>query len=87
MTRSVDQLIIDNFVDTGLTTPLARYTFSLRITYTDDAGVQHVSGPTTHTFPNELSVMPLANRKKHAIQMIDEVVRVTLGLTTWSDLE
>lgn len=81
--RSVDELNIKNFVNTGATTPFSRYTFTLEIKWTDNAGVKHVHGPQTYTFPNDLASMPLAVRKKFAIQMIAATARVTLGIDDW----
>ena len=83
MARSVDEINIANFVDTGLTTPMARYTFDLEIKWTDNLGVQHVSGPQTYTFPNDLAAMPLYVRKAFAEEMITATVRVSLGIDEW----
>lgn len=84
---SVNELNITNFTDTGLTTPMARYTFTLQIKWTDDSGVPHTHGPTTYTFPNDLAVMPLSVRKAFAIKMIDATARVALGVSAWSEYE
>lgn len=81
--RNVDQVMITNWVDTGLTTPFSRYTFTLKITWTDNDGVKHVHGPQAYTFPNDLATMPLAVRKAFANQMILAMVRVTLGIDDW----
>ncbi len=83
--RSVDEINISNFVDTGLTTSMSRYTFTLEIKWTDHDGVKHMHGPQTYTFPNDLLSMPLNVRQKHAEEMIQEVVRVILGINTWED--
>jgi hypothetical protein len=86
MTRSIDELNITNFVNTGLTTPLDRYTFDIELKWTDDSGVQHEHS-ANRTFPNALSAMPLAVRKEFAIQMLTAVVRVELGLDSWEDYQ
>lgn len=85
MARSVDEINITNFVDTGLTTPLSRYTFTLQIKYTTDAGVKQTYGPATHTFPNDLATMPLFVRRKFAEEMIKAVVRVQLNIDDWEN--
>lgn len=87
MTRSIDEINITNFVDTGLTTPMARYTFSLQIKWTDDSGVKRTNGPTTYTFPNDLATMPLLVRRRFAEDMITAMVRVTLGIDTWEQYQ
>lgn len=84
MTRSVDEINITNFVDTGLTTPLDRYIFDVEIKWTSDDGVQHEHS-TSRTFPNALLAMPLAIRKEFAIQMLIAVARVELGVNSWED--
>jgi hypothetical protein len=81
----VDGLYITNFVNTGQTTPMARYTFVLRVEWTDDDGVKHTHGPQTYTFPNDLAAMPLAVRRKFAEEMIYATARVALGFNTWED--
>jgi hypothetical protein len=85
--RSVDQINITNFVDTGLTTPFARYTFTLVIKWTDTGGVKHVHGPQTYTFPNDLAGMPLIVRRAFAVQMITAMARVTLGIDAWEQYQ
>lgn len=83
MARSVDRINITNVVDTGLTTSMKRYTFTLEIQYTDNNGVSHTYGPTDHTFPNDLASMPLANQKYFATKMVEAFIRVQLGIDTW----
>jgi hypothetical protein len=83
MARSIDEVNITNFVNTGLTTAFSRYTFTLEIKYTNDAGQQQTYGPTSHTFPNDLTSMPLAVRRKFAEEMIKATVRVSLGIDGW----
>lgn len=83
MARSIDEINITNFVNTGQTTPMARYTFTLEIKYTNDAGVRQTYGPTTHAFPNDLASMPLTVRRRFAEEMIKAVVRVQLGIDSW----
>jgi hypothetical protein len=85
MARSVDEINVTNFVNTGATTPMARYTFVLEIKYTNDAGVKQTHGPQTYTFPNDLATMPLAVRRKFAEEMIKATVRVALGIDDWED--
>ena len=81
--RNVDQINITNWVDTGLTTPFSRYTFTLEIKWTDSTGVKRVHGPKTYTFPNDLATMPLAVRKAFANKMILATARVALGIDIW----
>ena len=83
MARSVDEINITNFMNTGLTTAMARYTFTLEIKYTNDAGVKLTHGPQTYTYPNDLTAMPLTVRRKFAEQIIIATVRVALGIDTW----
>lgn len=85
--RSVDNIDITNWSDTGLTTPFSRYTMSVRVQWTDVNGVKQDSGVVAHTFPNDLSVMPLAARRYFANQMIMAAVRVALGIDQWEDYQ
>lgn len=83
MARSIDEINVTNFVNTGQTTALPRYTFTLEIKYTDNAGVKRTHGPQTYTYPNDLASMPLVVRRKFAEMMITAVARVTLGIDDW----
>lgn len=83
----VTSLNISNFVDTGLTTPLPRYTFTLTVKWIDDTGVARTHGPQAYTYPNDLAAMPLIVRKRFAIDMISATARVALGVDTWSQYE
>lgn len=85
--RSVDEINITNFNNTGATTPFSRYTFSLEVKWTDTEGIARSNGPTTRTFPNDLASMPLAVRRKFAEAMIMATVRVQLGIDTWEMYE
>lgn len=85
--RSIDAINITNFVNTGQNGQIARYTFSLEIIYTDMNGVRQTHGPVTRTFPNELTTMPLAVRRRFAEDMIKAVVMVGLGIATWEDYQ
>jgi len=85
--RSVDEINITNWVNTGLTTPFSRYTFTLEIKWTDNAGVKRTHGPQTYTFPNDLAAMPLAVRRRFANEMIIAAARVALGIDTWEQYE
>ena len=87
MTRSVDEINITNWTDTGLTTPFPRYTFDLEIKWTDNDGDLHTHGPQTYTFPNDLGTMPLRVRRRFAEQMILATARVTLGIDDWEAYE
>lgn len=82
--RSVDQINITNFQNTGQFRQISHYTFDLEVKWTDSQGVKHTYGPTMHTFPDDLASMPLAVRRAFAEQMIMAVVRVTLGIDDWS---
>lgn len=84
MARSVDEINITNFVDTGATTPFDRYTFDLQIKWTDDAGVDQEYN-NSQTFPNDLAAMPLLVRRKFAEEMIRATVRVFLGIDAWEN--
>lgn len=85
--RSVDQVNITNFVNTGQTTPLPRYTFTLEIKWTDSAGVVRTHGPQTYTYPNDLTAMPLSVRRAFAVAMITATARVALGIDSWEQYE
>ena len=85
MARSVDEINITNFQDTGQTTPFSRYTFTLEVKWTDDQGTRRTHGPQTYTFPNDLASMPLVVRRKFAEQMITAAARVALGIDDWSN--
>ena len=83
--RSVDELHITNWVDTGQTRQINRYLFDLEIKWTDQQGIQHIHGPQTYEFPTDLADMPLAVRRRFAEEMITAVARVTLGINEWED--
>ena len=83
--RSVDEINITNFVNTGATTPFSRYRFTLEIKWTDDQGVRRTHGPLEYTFPNDLTAMPLAVRRAFAEKMIIATARVTLGIDSWEN--
>lgn len=83
----INELNINNFVNTGLTTALPRYTFSVGIKWTDDENQPHTYGPTQHTYPNDLATMPLSVRRAFAEKMITAVIRVTLGVDSWEMYE
>jgi len=85
--RTVDEINITNFNNTGATTPFSRYTFSLEVKWTDEQGVARSNGPTTGTFPNDLASMPLSVRRKFAEAMITATIRVQLGIDDWSQYE
>ena len=84
MAKQLQEINISNFVNTGQTTPFQRYTFVLEIQWIDENGVEHVHGPQTYTFPNDLASMPLAVRRAFAEQMITATARVALGLDDWN---
>ena len=84
MAQRIDEINISNFVNTGLTSPMARYTFNLQIKYVDNQGADQVYN-ASHTFPNDLTAMPLNVRRHFAEEMIKATVRVALGLNTWED--
>ena len=87
MARSVDEINITNWVNTGLTTPFSRYTFTLEIKWTDDQGVHRTHGQQTYTFPNDLAAMPLLVRRRFANEMIVATARVALGIDTWEQYQ
>ncbi len=80
MARSVDQVNITNVQATGQTTPIARYTFSLEVTWTDDAGVKHHHGPQTYTWPNDLADVPQRIVRQWAVELVTQAVRWRLGI-------
>jgi len=87
MARSVDEINITNWVNTGQTRQMARYTFTLEIKWTDDQGVKRTHGPQIYTFPNDLAAMPLLVRKRFANEMIVATARVALGIDSWGQWE
>ena len=87
MARSIDELNISNFVNTGQTSQFSRYTFTVHVKWTDDAGAAHEHGPQSYTFPNDLASMPLAVRRRFAIEMITATARVALGIDDWAMYE
>lgn len=82
MARSIDEVNITNFVNTGQTTAMPRFTFDLQIRYTSDNGTKQTHNQS-YIFPNDLSSMPLNVRRAFAEQMIHAVARVALGIDTW----
>ena len=84
MARSVDEINITNWVNTGQTRQMARYTFTLEIKWTDDQGVKRTHGPQTYDFPTDLAAMPLEVRRRFANDMIVATARVALGIDDWS---
>ena len=87
MARSVDEINIANWVNTGQTRQMARYTFTLEIKWTDNQRVKRTHGPQTYSFPDDLTAMPLAVRRRFANEMIIATVRVALGIDTWEQYE
>jgi len=85
--RSVDEINITNWVDTGQTRQMARYTFTLQIKWTDEQGVKRTHGPQTYDFPTDLAPMPLAVRRRFANEMIVAAARVALGIDTWEQYQ
>ena len=79
-TRSIDQINITNITATGQTTAIARYAFSVEVTWTDGVGVQHHYGPTTHIWPNDLSDVPARIVKQWAVDLVTQAVRWRLGI-------
>lgn len=85
--RSVDQINITDFVDTGQTRQMARYFFTLEVNWTDLEGEKHTHGPQQYEFPTDLVSMPLNVRRRFAEEMIIAVARVTLGIDDWEQYE
>ena len=85
--RSVDEINITNFVDTGQTRMMSRYFFTLEVNWTDNDGVKHSHGPQQYEFPTDLASMPLNVQRRFAEEMITAMARVTLGINDWSDYE
>jgi len=79
-TRSVDQILIGNIQDTGLTTPIKRYTFDLEITWTTSDGAVHHHGPATYVWPNDLADVPLSIVKQWGVDLVIQAVRWRLGV-------
>ena len=86
MAKSVNSIIVSNWTDTGATTKMDRYTFDLRVEYTEDDGTPRVH-EGNYTYPNDLSDVPLSVRKKWATEQIEAKVRVQLGVLEWSQIE
>lgn len=84
---NVNEINIDQFTNTGLTTPIPRYSFRLHIVWTDEAGEQRTHGPQTYLYPNDIAAMPLSVRRRFAIDMINATARVALGIDTWEMYE
>lgn len=82
---SVNELNITNFQATGLNTSIPRYTFLLEMKYTLDDGVLRTYGPTTHTWPNDLTGIPLDVQQKMITGIIDAKARVSVGAASWDD--
>lgn len=80
--RSVDRIDFTNIVDTGLTTAIKRYTFSLEFWWKDSRGMAHHYGPTTHTWPNDLSTVPDRRMRQWAIELVIQAIRWRLGVDT-----
>jgi hypothetical protein len=81
--RRVDGIYITNFIDTGLTTPMTRYRFTLEIKWYDAEDVARTHGPQQYTFPNDLADMPDEIKRAFAEKMIIAKARVALGVDTW----
>jgi hypothetical protein len=84
---NINELNITNFVNTGLTSPIPRYTFTLEIKWTDDDGEARTHGPQSYIYPNDIAAMPLAVRRRFAIDMINATARVAIGVAQWSEYE
>lgn len=83
--RSVDRIDIGSIVDTGLTTAIKRYRFTLEFWWTDTDGTKRHYGPTEHIWPNDLSDVPLRIVKGWATDLITQAVRWRLGLEPYPD--
>lgn len=84
--RSVDEINITNWNNTGQTSPFPRYTFDLEIKYTNNEGEQQTH-TRQYTFPNDLGTMPLSVRRAFAEKMILATVRVQLGIDEWEQYQ
>lgn len=78
--RSVDRIDIGSIVDTGLTTAIKRYRFSLEFWWTDTDGTKRHYPATEYTWPNDLSDVPLRIVKGWATDLITQAVRWRLGV-------
>lgn len=83
--RSIDRIDIGSIVDTGLTTAIKRYRFTLEFWWTDDAGEKRHYGPAEHVWPNDLADVPLRIVKGWATDLITQAVRWRLGLEPYPD--
>ena len=84
MVRSVEEIKITNWQQTGSNVPIPQYQFDLEIKWTDNEGNPHTHNGT-YRYPNDIASMPLKVRRCYAEDMVIAAVRVTLGLNVWSD--
>jgi len=80
--RSVDEIWIKNWEQTGSTVSIPQYQFDLIIKWTDADGIKHQHSGT-YQYPNDIATMPLAVRRRYAEEMILATARVTLGIDEW----
>ena len=78
--RSVDRIDIGSITDTGLTTAIKRYKFTLEFWWTDDSGEKRHYGPAEHVWPNDLADVPLRIVKGWATDLVTQAVRWRLGV-------
>lgn len=84
MPGSVNELNISNFSQSG-NTSIPRWTFQLTVKYTLEDGILRTYGPTTHTWPNDLTGIPTDVQNKFMSDIIGAKTRVALGVSTWDD--
>ena len=82
--RNVDQVLIQNWTNMGVTRPVPRWSVDIAVKWTDLEGQAHEYAGT-HYFPDELADIPLPVIRAFMEQMIMAKVRVTLGIDEWDN--
>lgn len=70
---------ITNWINTGATTPVPRWTVDVAIEWTKEDGTPE-SHSDTYTFPNVLSGIPLQRMRRYMEELILREARIQLGI-------
>jgi len=84
--RNVDQILIQNWQETGPTPPVPQWSVDITVRWTDLDGNSHEHSGT-YLFPNELAGIPPRTLRHFMEEIIISKVRVTLGIDSWEDYQ
>lgn len=79
MARSVDEVHITGWTNTGTTVPVPRWTVNVTFKWTNDAG-QAQTNTATRSFPNMLAGVPTRRLREYMEAIILAEARIALGI-------